>query len=231
MKTSRWEEAQEKELAIWQRTVSGAADVLTEIAEAAALVRFGKEHGLADEAAVVELGIGPMGIGWAAFASTTRAIGVDPLPRLTIATGDANVDRFVMDLQYRSEFLQGDATKKLPLDDASFDLIVCDNVVDHAEDPRAILAEGRRIVRSHGSLLFGVNVFSTIGRLKWRQVTCRLHPRDPNVLCHPHSFLSSDLGGLLSSAGWKILVSDDARGAWQRLTGCACRVRVIAQPI
>jgi len=231
METSRWEVAQENELAIWQHTVHNAADVLAEIAEAAAMTRFGLAHGLASDATVLELGIGPMGIGWAAFASAARAIGVDPLPRLTIATGDDNVDRFVADLQQRSEFFQADATSQLPFDDGSFDLIVCDNVVDHTQDPRAILAEGRRIVRSGGRLLFGVNVFSIIGRLKWRQVTCRLHPRDRNVLCHPHSFVDGDLDGLLSSAGWELLMSDDHSGIRQRVTGHAYRVRVVARPI
>jgi SAM-dependent methyltransferase len=231
MKTSRWTEAQESELAIWQRTVNEAADVFSEIAEAAALVRFGKTHGLTADATVAELGIGPMGIGWAAFASAARSIGVDPLPRLTISTGDETVDQFVTELQQRTEFLQADATRQLPLDDGTFDLIVCDNVVDHAQDPRAILAEGRRIVRSDGRLLFGVNVFSTIGRWKWRQVTCRLHPRHPNVICHPHSFLEGDLGRLLSTAGWEILPGDGHRGAWDRLASHAYRVRVVARPI
>jgi len=231
METSRWEEAQENELAIWERTTTNVAHVLAEIAEAAVLVRFGTDHGLATNSTVLELGIGPMSIGWAAFASCTRAIGVDPLPRLAITTGDDNVDQFVTDLQQRTEFLQADATRQLPLDDGSFDLIVCDNVVDHAQDPRAVLAEGRRIVRSDGRMLFGVNVFSTIGRLKWRQVTRRLHPREPNVLCHPHSFLEGEIGGLLLSAGWEILASDDPRSARQRLTGHAYRVRVVARPI
>jgi SAM-dependent methyltransferase len=231
METSRWEQAQENELAIWQHTVSEVADVLAEIAEAASMVSFGKRHGLAADATVVELGIGPMGIGWAAFAQAARAIGIDPLPQLTIATGDGNADRFVMDLQQRTEYLQADATRQLPLDDGSFDLVVCDNVVDHAQDPRAILAEGRRIVRSDGRLLFGVNVFSLIGRLKWRQLTRRLHAQAPNVLCHPHSFLEGELGGLLSSAGWEIIVRDSRRGSWQRLAGRAYRVRVIAKPI
>ncbi len=231
MKTSRWEEAQKNELTIWQRTVTDAADVLAEMAEAASLVRFGKAHGLASGATVAELGIGPMGIGWAAFASSPRSIGIEPLPQLTISTGDKDIDRFVTDLQQRTEFLQADATRRLPVDDGSFDLIVCDNVVDHAQDPRAILAEGRRIVRSDGRLLFGVNVFSTIGRLKWRQVTRRLHPQHPNVVCHPHSFLTGDLSPLLSSAGWQVLVSDDHRSAWQHLTGHGYRVRMVARPM
>jgi SAM-dependent methyltransferase len=231
METSRWEQAQKNELAIWQHTVRDSADVLAEIAEAASLVSFGKRHGLSVNATVVELGIGPMGIGWAGFAHAVRAIGIDPLPQLTISTGDDNVDRFVIDLQQRTEYLQADATRRLPLDDGSFDLVVCDNVVDHTQDPSAILGEGRRIVRSGGRLLFGVNVFSTIGRLKWRQVTRRLHPHAPNVLCHPHSFLESEIGRLLSSAGWEIIVVDSRRGARQRLAGRAYRVRVIARPI
>jgi SAM-dependent methyltransferase len=231
MEKSRWMAAQENELAIWQQTVGDSADVLAEIAEAAALFRFGRNHGLAADAAVLELGIGPMGIGWAAFAAAGRAVGVDPLPQLAVATGDSEVDRFVAHLQGQAEFLQADATRQLPFDDGSFDLIVCDNVVDHAQDPRAILTEGRRIVRPDGRLLFGVNVFSTIGRLKWRHVTRRLHPREPNVLCHPHSFLEGDLGALLSSAGWKITTGDDHRRLRQRLIGGAYRVRVVATPV
>jgi SAM-dependent methyltransferase len=230
VETSRWDEAQENELAIWNRTVNEPADVLAEIADAGAMVNFGKKNGLGVCKAVLELGIGPMGIGWAAFAPSASAIGVDPLPRLRIATGDDNVDRFATELQQRSEFLQADATQRLPLDDGSCDLIVCDNVIDHTQDPRAILAEGRRIVRSGGRLLFGVNVFSAIGCLKWRQVTRRLRPQDANVLCHPHSFREGHLRSLLGSAGWEILASDGNRTSSQRLIGHAYRVRLIARP-
>lgn len=231
MQNASWSEAQKNELEIWQRTVSDVADVLAEVAEAATLFQFGNSHGLADAAATVELGIGPMAIGWAAFASPKEAIGVDPLPRLEICTGDNITDRYVADLQRRGDFLQADATVRLPLDDGRFDLVVCDNVVDHAQDPHAILAEGRRLVRHDGRLIFGVNVFSALGRFKWRQVTRRLHPQLPNVLCHPHSFVEGDLDGLLSSAGWEILLRDGRQSASSRVVGRAYRVRVIARPI
>ncbi len=231
METSRWEQAQENELAIWHRTVSDVADVLAEVAEAAALFSFGRNNGLASGSSVLELGIGPMGIGWAAFASASRAVGVDPLPQLNICTGNANVDQFVVDLQRRSEFIQADATLRLPLEDNSFDLVVCDNVVDHTQDPRAILAEARRLARQDGRLLFGVNVFSAVGILKWRQVTRRIRPQDPNVLCHPHSFLEGDVQKLLSSAGWEVIASDGHRRMKQRLAGHAFRVRAIARPV
>lgn len=231
METARWGESQENELAIWRRTVSDVADVLSEMAETASLVRFGKRHGLDAGATVAELGIGSMGIGWAAFAPVIRAVGIDPLPQLAIETGDSIVDRFAVDLQKRSEFLEADATSRLPFDDGSFDLVVCDNVIDQTQNPRALLVEGRRIVRLDGNLLLGVNVFSVFGRVKWRQVTRRLHSRSPNALCYIHSFRVGDLDTLLRSAGWQIVVADDPRGVWQRLAGHARRVRVIARPI
>lgn len=230
MEISTWQEAQKNELAVWRRTVSDVGDVLAEIEETATLVRFGTLHGLDASASVLELGIGPLGIGWSALTSPKRAVGVDPLARLAISTGDDSVDQFVTDLQTRTDFLQADATTRLPLEEGSFDLVVCDNVVDHTQDPRAILAEGRRLVRSEGRLLFSVNVFSAIGLMKWRHVTRRLHPTDSNVLCHPHSFVEGALGRLLSDAGWQILVTDAPRGTLRRATGHSYRVRAIARP-
>jgi len=230
MEISTWEAAQKNELAIWQHTANDVAEVLAEIAETATLVRFGTLHGLGASANVLELGIGPLGIGWSALTPTTRAVGVDPLARLAIDTGDHNIDRLVTDLQARTDFLQADATRRLPLDEASFDLVVCDNVVDHTQNPRAILAESRRLVRTDGRLLFSVNVFSAIGHMKWRHVTRRLHPREPNVLCHPHSFVEGALGRLLSGAGWQILVTDAPGGIMRRAAGHSYRVRAIARP-
>ncbi len=231
MEISTWKEAQKNELAVWRRTVNDAAEVLAEITETATLVRFGTKHGLNASASVLELGVGPLGIGWSALTPTTRAVGVDPLARLAINTGNDKLDQFVNDLQARTVFLQADATTRLPLDQGSFDLIVCDNVVDHSQNPRAILAEGRRLVRSDGRLLFSVNVFSTMGCMKWRHVTRRLHPMDSNVLCHPHSFVEGDLPSLLSSAGWQTLLTDSSGGMMRRAVGHSYRVRAIACPI
>jgi SAM-dependent methyltransferase len=227
---STWEKAQTSELAVWQNTVSDVSKVLAEITETADLVHFGSQYGLDACKSVLELGIGPLGIGWSALTPVSRAVGVDPLERLTINTGSDEVDEFVAGLQKRTDFMQADATKPLPMDGASFDLVVCDNVVDHTQSPVAILAEGRRLVRSDGRLLFSVNAFSAIGLMKWRYVTRRLHPQHTNVLCHPHSFIEGSISGLLSRAGWQVLVTDAPRGTMRRVTGHSYRVRAIARP-
>ena len=231
MEISTWEEAQRNERDVWQRTVGDVTGILSEITDTASLVQFGKRHGLDARQHVLELGIGPLGIGWSALTPTTRAVGVDPLARLTSKTAKESVDRFGEELQERTEFLQADATMQLPLDPASFDLVVCENVVDHTQEPRAILKEARRLVRPDGRLLFGVNVFSIVGVIKWRYVTRRLHPRAQNVLCHPHSFVEGDLGALLSDTGWEVLLTDAPEGMSRRVVGHSYPVRAIARPV
>lgn len=44
----------------------------------------------------------------------------------------------------------------LPFGDASFDGAILDNVLEHIADPRPLLAETRRILRSGGTLICGV---------------------------------------------------------------------------
>ena len=46
----------------------------------------------------------------------------------------------------------------LPFDDDSFDVVLCDNVVDHALNPRKILEEIARVLKPGGTLYFEVNV-------------------------------------------------------------------------
>jgi SAM-dependent methyltransferase len=48
--------------------------------------------------------------------------------------------------------------EQLPFAHNSFDLVLCDNVVDHAESPKHIVAELVRILKPRGLLYFTVNV-------------------------------------------------------------------------
>ncbi|MFN2412097.1 MAG: class I SAM-dependent methyltransferase [Pyrinomonadaceae bacterium] len=60
----------------------------------------------------------------------------------------------------------------LPFDDQSFDIVLSDNVIDHAEHPLAIIDEMLRVLRPHGLLYFTVNVHHPI-----YEIVSRAHGR------------------------------------------------------
>ena len=106
---------------------------------------------IADDARVVEVGSGAHGL---IFCFGARnAIGIDPLA-----------------VSYRSLFPRWQtrattiaaAGEHLPFRDQSFDIVLCDNVVDHAESPRRIATELVRILKPGGLLYFTVNIHHPI---------------------------------------------------------------------
>jgi len=52
--------------------------------------------------------------------------------------------------------------EKLPFSDSSFDVVLSDNVIDHAENPIAILEEITRVLKPSGLFYFTVNVHHPI---------------------------------------------------------------------
>lgn len=102
---------------------------------------------VADSARVLEVGSGAHGLIF--FFGTAEGVGVDPLADHYAALFPAWQDRA------RTIAAFGE---KLPFDAASFDVVLCDNVVDHAENPRRILEEIARVLKPGGLLYFTVNV-------------------------------------------------------------------------
>ena len=104
-------------------------------------------HAIPADARVLEVGSGAHGLIF--FFDAAERVGVDPLAD-----------------HYKSLFpaWQGKARtiaahgEQLPFDDASFDVVLCDNVVDHAESPRQIIREIIRVLAPGGLLYFTVNV-------------------------------------------------------------------------
>ena len=96
---------------------------------------------------VLEVGSGAHGLIF--FFDASQRVGVDPLAD-----------------EYRSLFPAWQAKaetiacggEKLPFADASFDVVLCDNVVDHAARPRRIVEEMARVLAPGGLLYFTVNV-------------------------------------------------------------------------
>ena len=108
---------------------------------------------------VLEIGIGPLGIGWVGIFPEGFIVGVDPLPLIKAETGRDEFDALISQLQQKVAYIRARG-EELPFKDNTFDSVVCDNVLDHTENPDLLLQEAHRVIKLGGHLILGVNCFS-----------------------------------------------------------------------
>ena len=102
---------------------------------------------IAPDSKILEVGSGAHGLIF--FFGDEQRIGVDPL-------ADHYRDLFPA-WQGKAETIAAFG-ERLPFEDGRFDLVLSDNVVDHAESPRRIVEEMVRVLKPGGLLYFTVHV-------------------------------------------------------------------------
>ena len=125
------------------------ADVMTAMKQSSERVRglLEKYREIAVDASVIEVGSGAHGLIF--FFGNERAIGLDPLA--------VDYRHLFPTWQKRVQTVAAFG-EQLPFADTSFDFVLCDNVVDHAENPAGIVQELVLILRPGGLLYFTVNI-------------------------------------------------------------------------
>ena len=88
-----------------------------------------------------------------------------------------------------------DLDEPLPFEDASFDVVVAGELLEHLRDPRQTVAEARRVLRPGGTLVGSVpNAYRLKNRLRF--LTGRPPEDDPT---HLQMFSAADLRTLLAA--------------------------------
>ena len=104
-----------------------------------------------DDARVLEVGSGAHGLIF--FFGARYGIGIDPLAHSYIS--------LFPEWQRKVPTITA-VGESLPFADQSFEFVLCDNVVDHAESPARIVAELVRVLSPGGLLYFTVNIHHPI---------------------------------------------------------------------
>ena len=114
---------------------------------------------ISTDARVIEVGSGAHGLIF--YFGSEPGVGVDPL---AVSYGR------LFPVWQRSARTVAACGESLPFADQSFDVVLCDNVVDHAESPKQIVGELARVLSHGGLLYFTVNIHHPV-----YAIAARLH--------------------------------------------------------
>ncbi|MCB9660526.1 MAG: class I SAM-dependent methyltransferase [Sandaracinaceae bacterium] len=94
--------------------------------------------------------------------------------------------------------------ESLPVERETIDLVICTNCIDHTDDPAAIVAEVRRVLRPGG----------------WFWFTCEEHEIGAKRNAgHPHALNRADIRGLLNGLDVVLDWEEPWRGVLRYLVG------------
>ncbi len=110
--------------------------------------------------------------------------------------------------------IPSDISKQWPVQEGSFDLVICLDVAEHLEDPEHILKQAKRVLKPAGKLIFGVpNHFDLRQRLRvlfgkgivhWDNLR---HNQKAWSYAHIRFFSLPELKVMFSQNGWKVAAS------------------------
>ena len=142
----------------------------------------------------LDVGCGGLGIGNLWLINAKNKYGLDPL---TILIPQANpfLDNFINNIQSETTYIKSKA-ENMPFDNNYFNIIVCNNVLDHVDQPVQILNEIKRVLREDGIFAFGVDIHS-YKSFFIKKILKIFKPNYGSLPGHPHEWLESQMNLLL----------------------------------
>ena len=204
-----WRDAQERERLYWNKRCSDPIGVMYEMGEDLDLAWRLTECLRTEPTSVLDVGVGPMGTGllWL-FPKCSLKIGLDSLGLMDVVTGSDYADELVRAIRTDSRYVIG-KSESLPFRDETFDLVVCNNVLDHVEQVEQSIAELCRVVRPDGLLGLCVDTNSYLGY--WLRKLDRMRRPELNAYrLHPTDVVIGHIESRLRDRHFRILSSNEA---------------------
>ena len=140
---------------------------------------------ITSETPILEIGSGAAGL--ITYLNSTKKIAIDPLEHYF---GSSPVFCRVRDPNIKYLAARGE---EIPFEDAVFDMVIADNMLDHCKYPLQVLDEIHRVLRGNGVLFLKLNIFTRSGifprKILERFVIDRGHPHS-----FSHEAITEDFG-------------------------------------
>ncbi|HEY0517116.1 MAG TPA: methyltransferase domain-containing protein [Solirubrobacteraceae bacterium] len=228
--SGRWQEAQEAERGFWSPAAFGLGKFRRAATGSIATAEWVLPQLDVPAGDWLEVGIGPLGVGCMHFLGcpgelhTLDPLEPTPLESLQLPEPCVSLVRACREASTRHV---GQA-EKLEFADGSFTFVAMENMLDHVQDPAAVLAEARRVLGPGGMLYVAVDTFSLLGELRFKLIARRRWRDTMFVRAHPHRFSGGEVLRLVADAGFET-VRADAPGPVETVIGRHFRTRLVAR--
>ena len=143
---------------------------------------------------VLDIGSGPYG--FVSVIDAKRKVAIDPLMNYFVTKVP---EEFY--LKNNLNLVDGVGENLDIMPSKSFDLVCCLNTLDHAEDPRKVMSEANRVLKSDGYLLLSVNHYAwPIALYRWLLEMYGLGDRN-----HPNTYHLNDITNLIYKYNFKVI--------------------------
>lgn len=182
LENEKWKVFQDNELAYWRKKYASGYYPDYKESFHRFLSRFGVNANCFSASKLMEIGCGPQGFS----ASLVQLAEKQPTTHVII---DPLLDKYQ---NFEAFSLFGKDTIKIacmgeniPVPSAFFDIVMCQNVLDHVDEPSAVINEIHRTLRKNGMALISVHILPPCFRL-FETVLKKLDKNHPHHFTHEH---------------------------------------------
>jgi SAM-dependent methyltransferase len=225
----RWEEAQNAERGFWSTGGFGLTAFRGAVGGSMETAEWARQQLTDAGGDWLEIGVGPLGVGCSHFLGCGGELHtLDPIQPTPDDEWQLPVPckALIRACQEATTMHVGQG-EHLEFPDDAFTLVALENMLDHVQDPGAVLREVRRVLAPGGLLVVAVDTFSTMGEAKYRLVTRRQQSSTIFVRAHPHRFSGKDVAQIVIDAGFDVTKAD-MPGRLTSLVGRCYRTRILA---
>lgn len=229
-----WHVAQESELLFWDKKRYEPARLVEGIRDKYVLFTAIKTiypqilTEPPDRGRALEIGIGPLCLGVVSLlepAEKWEITGIDPLPRMALPKLPSHLEAFFSELYKKNMTYVQTPAEEFTNPVNAFNLVICDNVLEHTYNPHAIINNIYNLLIPGGFLVLRENTLSHLS--KWRKKIFRKKYHDE---AHPVSYTFQELINVINGNHYDIIyVQRDHYETIKRICGKSRRIIIICR--
>jgi SAM-dependent methyltransferase len=227
--SERWQDAQKAERGFWSTEGFGLKKFRRAVGGSIDTAEWVRRHTTVPPGDWLEVGIGPLGVGCAHFLEGGEELHtLDPIDPISADEWQLPepCKALVRSCQERVTRHVGQA-EHLDFAENAFTLVAMENMLDHVQDPGAVLSEARRVLAPGGCMVLAVDTFSMLGEVRFKLVSRRKWQDTTFVRAHPHRFSGNDVLAMVAAAGFTVTTAETPSFA-EAAVGRHFRTRLLA---